>query len=371
MKRINIAVIGVGWIGNIHCECYTRVKPMLTCCELNLHTVVDVVEPAVRQAMGKYGFSAWATDWHTVTENPEIDVIDVCVDNKWHKDIVISAINNGKHVICEKPLATSVEDAELMTDLAERTGLVNMINFNYRKVPALAQIKELIEGGALGRIYHIKGLFLQDFGLTSPMTWRFKRSLAGGGSIITMGAHVIDTMRFLAGDFDEVSAVGATVIKERPDPRTGQMDACDVDDAMTVLVKFKNGAIGMLMTSWVSYGCKHHHAIEIYGEKGSVAFNSERLNEIELFLEDGSGALNGKRTVLVGQGNPYGELFNLKTGMGIGIKESFTIQLLDLLQGIAGGENKTPSFYDGMKVEKITRAILVAADTHTWVKVAE
>ena len=371
MRKINVAVIGAGWIGDIHCECYVRVKAMFSDAEICLHTVVDVVEPAARKAMEKYGFSSYATDWHAVTENPDIDVIDICVDNMWHKDIAMAAMEGGKHVICEKPLATGVEDAAEMTKLAENSGVINMVNFNYRKVPALAQIHELIKNGTLGKIYHIKGMFLQDFGFDSPMTWRFKKEKAGGGSIITMGTHVIDIMRFLVGEFDEVSALGSTVIDTRVDAKTGEADTCDVDDAMTVLVKFKCGAIGMILTSWVSHSCKHHHEVEIYAEKGSVRFNSERLNEIELFLDDGSGAINGKRTVLIGQGNPYGEMFNLKTGMGIGIKESFTIQMVDLLNGIVSGAKQSPSFYDGLQAEKITKAILEAEETHKWVKVSD
>lgn len=369
MKKICIAVIGAGWIGDIHCECYVRAKMLLPAYEICLHTVVDIAETAAQQAQRSYGFLNWASDWRAVTENPEIDVVDICVDNKWHKDIVLSAISHGKHIICEKPLATNTADAELMTESAQKAGLVNLINFNYRKVPALAQIKQLLDGGVLGTLYHVKGVFLQDFGFDSPMTWRFKKAQAGGGSIITMGAHVIDTMRFLAGDFDEVCAVGATVIPQRRDPRSGEMDTCDVDDTMNVLVKFKSGATGSLMTSWVSHGCKHHHEIEIYGEKGSVRFNSERLNEIELFLA--GGPLDGKRTVLIGKDGPSGELFHLKTGMGIGIKESFVVQLLDLLTGIISGKMPEPSFLEGLKVEKITSAILTAADTHTWVKVQE
>lgn len=369
MKKINVAVIGAGWIGDVHCECYTRVIPMIQDAEVHLHTVADIYEPNAVKAKNKYRFERYVTDWREAVSNPEIDLIDVCVDNKFHKEIVVEALKNGKHVLCEKPLASSLEEAEYMTEEAQKSGLVNVIDFNYRKVPALAQIKQLIDDGTLGRIYHIKGMFLQDFGFTSPMTWRFKKAQSGGGSIITMGAHVIDAVRFLAGEVEEVSAVGQTFINEREDPRTGQKDTCDVDDAMTVLLKFKNGAIGMLMTSWVSHGCKHHHEIEIYGEKGSARFNSERLNEIELFLEDGGSAINGKRNVLIGVGNPYGELFNLKTGMGIGIKESFTIQIRDTLLAIINHEQISPSFCDGLMAEKISSAIIKAADTHQWVKV--
>ncbi|MDO4343347.1 MAG: Gfo/Idh/MocA family oxidoreductase [Eubacteriales bacterium] len=371
MKTINIAVIGAGWIGDIHCECYTRVIPMIREAKIHLHTVADIYEPNAVKAKNKYGFERHVTDWREAVLNPEIDLIDICVDNKFHREIATEAFNNGKHVFCEKPLASDLEEAELMEKEAQESGMINVIDFNYRKVPALAQIKQLIDAGALGKIYHIKGMFLQDFGFTSPMTWRFKKEQSGGGSIITMGAHVIDAVRFLAGEVEEVSALGQTFIEEREIPGTGKRDTCDVDDAMTVLLKFKSGAIGMLMTSWLSHGCKHHHEIEIYGEKGSARFNSERLNEIELFLEDDNPALNGKRTILMGAGNPYGDMFNLKTGMGIGIKESFTIQIRDMLSAIIHHEKGSPSFSDGVMTERISSAIIKAADTHQWVKVGE
>jgi len=368
---LNVAVIGAGWIGGIHCECYERVNSMMDGVRVRLHTVVDIIEPAAVKAKERFGFLCYSTDWHDVTDSDEIDVIDVCIDNIWHKDIVIAAIAGGKQVICEKPLATSLDDAEEMVSRAEEAGIVNLINFNYRRVPAIAQIKALIESGELGVPYHIKGVFLQDFGLTSPMSWRFQKDKAGAGSIVTMGAHLIDLGRFLMGDYAEVCALGATVIPERVVPATGEMGKCDVDDAMTFMARFNSGAIGMFMTSWVCHGRKHHCELEIYCEKGSMHFNSERLNELKLCLADDghSGGLNGFRNVLVGADGPYGDLFNLKTGMGIGIKESFTLQIREALRAIADGGSATPDFRDGMICEKVTDAIVKSTEAHTWVKI--
>ena len=371
MKTINVAVIGAGWFGDVHSECLLRAQSMLHDVKVKLHTVVDIYEPAAIKCKEKYGFEYYTTDWHEVIDNPEIDLVDVCTDNKFHKEMSVAAIERGKHVFCEKPLSDTVEDAVYMTEAADKAGITNMVDFHYRKIPALAQLHDLIQAGKLGRIYHIKGMFLQDFGFDSPMTWRFKKASSGGGSIVTMGSHVIDAVRYLVGEIDEVCSVGETFIDKRTDPNTGMTDTCDVDDAMTVLLKFKNGAIGMLMTSWLCHGCRHHHELEVYGEKGSAKFNSERLNELELWLDDPKDPLNGKKTVLIGRDNPYGELFNLKTGMGIGVKESITIQMRDMIEGIVSGTSPTPSFYDGMRAVKITSAIIKAADTHTWVKVPD
>lgn len=371
MKTVNIAVIGAGWFGDVHSECYLRAQSMLPDVKVKLHTVVDIYEPSAIKCKEKYGFEHYATDWHTVIDNPEIDIVDVCTDNKFHREMSVAAIEHGKHVFCEKPLADSIEDALEMESAAEKAGAANMVDFHYRKIPALAQLHELIQAGELGRIYHIKGMFLQDFGFDSPMTWRFKKALSGGGSIVTMGSHVIDAVRYLVGEIDEVCSVGETFIEKRTDPATGKEDTCDVDDAMTVLLKFKNGAIGMLMTSWLAHGCRHHHELEVYGEKGSAKFNSERLNELELWLDDPNSPLNGKKTILIGRDNPYGELFNLKTGMGVGVKESITIQMRDMINSVVTGKGETPTFHDGVMAVKVTSAILKAADTHTWVKVED
>lgn len=373
MKTVNAAVIGAGWFGDVHAECLLRAQSMLYSAgvKVTLHTVIDINEAAAVKCREKYGFLHHGTDWRAVIDDPEIDLVNICTDNKFHKEMSIAALEHGKHVFCEKPLADTSADAELMEAAAKRAGLNNMVDFHYRKVPALAELHNLIQAGRLGRIYHIKGMFLQDFGFTSPMTWRFKKELSGGGSIVTMGSHVIDAVRYLVGEIDEVAATGQTFIGERAYADTGVTDTCDVDDAMTVLLKFKNGAIGMLMTSWLCHGCRHHHELEIYGEKGSAKFNSERLNELELWLDDPADPLNGKKTVYIGRDNIYGELFNLKTGMGVGIKESIAIQMRDMIEGIVNGAETAPTFYDGMRSVQIMSSILEAAGTHVWVKVPD
>lgn len=371
MRVINIAIIGAGWFGDVHAECYLRAQTMLPDVKVNLHTIADINEAAAIKCKEKYGFDRYTTDWHEVINTPEIDIVNVCVDNKLHKEMSVAAIRAGKHVFCEKPLADTADEAVEMTAVAEEAGAVNMVDFHYRKIPALAELHRLIQDGRLGKIYHIKGMFLQDFGFDPTMTWRYKKALSGGGSIVTMGSHVIDAVRYLVGEIDEVSSIGQTFIEERVYPKTGEKDTCDVDDAMTVLLKFKNGAIGMLMTSWLCHGCRHHHELEVYGEKGSAKFNSERLNELELWLDDPKDPLNGKKTVYIGRDNIYGELFNLKTGMGVGVKESITIQHRDMIQSIVAGQVAAPSFRDGMKAVQIMAAIIEASDNHTWVKIPD
>jgi len=369
MKILNVAVIGVGWIGRIHCECYRRLEPLFKDIRVVLHTVVDIVENAAKDAKLSYGFLNHTTDWKDVINNREIDIIDICVDNMFHKDIALAAAKAGKHIACEKPLATGVNDAAQMVDAAAKFQIKNMINFNYRKVPAIAYMKEMISNNAIGELYHIKGMFQQDFGFDSPMSWRFKKAQAGGGSIVTMGSHLIDLGRFLFGDYSEVSAIDATFIKNREDIKTRKLDTCDVDDALAFITKFKNGALGMFLTSWVSRGRKHHCELEVFGSKGSLFFNSERLNEIGLFIDSGSKQIDGIRNVLIGEGHPNGSLFALKTGMGIGIKESFMIQLYDFIIAITDNKKTTPDFSDGLAVEKVSSAVIQAAQERKWVSV--
>jgi predicted dehydrogenase len=376
-KVKKIALVGVGWIGDIHAECYSRIKSLLPelmpGCSIELTTVVDVDENLAKKAAHKYGFKNWTADWKSIVNNQEIDLIDICVNNNFHHDIAVQAAENKKDVLCEKPLATNVDEAKAMVDVAEKHKIVNGINFNYRKVPAIAYIKNMIEENEFGKLYYIKCFFEQDFAAdpSMPISWRFKKSLAGGGSIVTMGSHMIDMARFLAGEISEVMSVAQTFMKKRPKPGAAkEFDISDVDDVAAVLAKYKNGQIGSFLTSWVSWGKRHHFEVELFGSKGSVFFNSERLNEIRLVSDPFKKAKRGSKTILIGEDHPYGNYFSLKTGMGIGIKESFTIQLFDFIKASFERTGMTPSFYDGLMVEKISAAINRSLTDQAWSKIA-
>lgn len=372
MKTINVAVIGgSGWIGGVHSECYNRLALMVPDVNINLHTTIDIFEEPIKKAAAKYGFKNWSVDFNDAINNKEIDLIDICCSNDLHKEISIRAAEAGKHVLCEKPLAMSYADAEEMYSRVKACKVQNMINFVYRRYPSIAYIKELIENGNLGRILHINCIFEQDFYADPelPFNWHFKKAKSGGGALFTIAPHMLDTARYLIGDFDEVTALSETFIKERKLPNdSSKTDTVDVDDASAFLVKFKNGALGSFLTSWVARGRKHHFEFEIAGSKGTVLFNSERMNEICLDELEQDNRKEGFKNILIGTPHPYGEGFNLKTGMGIGTKEAFTLQLGEMINSIVTGKEASPNFYDGLQVVKYTESLQEAAQSRKWVK---
>jgi len=377
-KVVRIALIGAGWMGQIHSETYCRLYTRTTDSGVRpeLRWVVDVDEPRARRLLETYGYARMGAKWEKVIAREDVDVVDVCVHNSLHRDIVLAAARAGKHLLCEKPLATSVQAAEEMVRAVEEAEVVHMINFNYRRVPAIAYARQLLGEGALGEVYQMRVLFAQDFAASPdlPVSWRFRPDLAGGGSLVTMGSHAIDLMRWFMGDVSRLVSMTSTLVPERPltgdDGRVvpGRRAKVAVDDVTSVIVRFASGAAGTLETTWLAHGRKHHLEFEVYGSRGALRFNSERLNEL-MFCDGSSPAeLRGFRTILVGEPHPYGTQFGLKTGMGIGIKETFLLQLQDLLAGVASGTKVTPDFRDGLEVDRFIAAAFDSAGLGRWVE---
>lgn len=391
MRTINIAVVGAaGWIGSVHAECYARLNTIIPDAKVVLHTAVDVVEENARKIAGQLNFLKYTTDYHDAVNDPEVDIIDICCNNNFHKEIAIQAANAGKHVFCEKPLAMTEEDALEMVEAAERNGIVNGCNLVYRKYPGIAFIKNLIGEGRLGELYYMKALIEQD-SHSDPLdmhAWLFNRAKAGGGTIVTNGTHPIDLCRYLMGDYAEVSAISETFIKERPrfDPaqigmagsRTfiekrpdiiaGEKETVDVDDATAALIRFRNGGFGVLLSTWAKQGTRHNVGIEVVGSKGSAIFNTERLNEVQLYINDtGDRSCIGFTTIFLGNEHPYGELTNMKSGTGIGGKDVFTIAMKDFVESVLMNKPMSPSFHDGYVAVRYLKRIQQAADEHRWV----
>lgn len=373
MKKINIGLIGAGWIGGVHSECYKRIESMFGLKQgtINLYMVADIDEKIATDAFNRYGFEKVTNNWKDVITDENINAVDICVGNSLHYDIAMMAAKYGKNILCEKPLAMNIHQSEEMVNEVQKNNVKNMINYNYRKVPAIAFLKEMIESGQLGKIYNFRSFFAQDFAVEPgmPMSWRFKKESSGGGVIITLGSHVFDIARFLIGDIDSLIADCSTLIKERPIFKDSkEMAEVDVDDLAVGLVKFKNGCIGVLESCWLIHGRKHFFEIEVYGSKGSVIFVSERLNELKICEANQAEKIKGFKNVLIGHEHPYGNIFNLKTGMGIGIKESFVIQLYDFISSILNNEGSSPNFYDGYQVQKISDAFQDSVKKSSWIK---
>ncbi len=391
MKTLNVAIIGAaGWIGSVHAECYTRLNVLVPDAKVVLHTAVDVVEENAKKIAQQLNFLKYTTDYHDVINDPEVDIVDICCNNNFHKEIAIQAANAGKHVFCEKPLAMTESDAWEMVETAQRNHVINGCNLVYRKYPGVAFIKNLIEEGKLGKLYYIKILIEQD-SHADPLdmhAWLFNRAKAGGGTIVTNGTHPIDLCRYLMGDYAEVCAVSETFIKERPkfDPsqigmagsRTfiekrpdiiaGETEKVDVDDATAALIRFKEGGFGVLVSTWAKQGTRHNVGFEVVGSNGSAIFNTERLNEVQLYIHDHDDRSRiGYTTIFLGNEHPYGELTNMKSGSGIGGKDVFTIAMKDFVESVIAGKPMSPSFYDGYVAVRYLKRIQQSADEHRWV----
>ena len=295
-----------------------------------------------------------------------------------HAEIAIAAARAGKHVFCEKPLGNTSGEARRMLDAVEEAGVKSLVWFNYRANPAVAFAKQLIDEGAIGRIYHWRGLFLQDWLVNpqSPIGWRLRKEVAGSGSHGDLLAHCLDTARFLVGEITEVSGALETFIKQRPEmgasddrmggTASGGMGDVTVDDASLALARFENGALGTFEATRYALGRKNYNRFEINGSKGSLVFNAERPNELEIYTEDTRAGTHGFRTVSVTGGqDPYTRHY-WPTAHNIGYEHTFISLLFDALTALGKGESPSPSFRDGYLNNILLDAIAKSAETKKW-----
>ncbi len=369
-NTIGVGLIGAGWIGRVHAEQYLRVPQLcpLPGVTVKLRAVADVVPELAQSIATDFGFERCYADWQDLVADPEVTLVDICVPNVLHREIAVATAQAGKDIFCEKPMSMSPEEGRHMFETAEVAGVRHMINFNYRRAPAIAFAKQLLAQGVLGDIYHFRAGFCQDFAADpkAPWSWRFDLARAGGGSLVTMGTHVIDLARYLVGDIVQVMAMQSTFIRERP-KRDGGVGSVSVDDSTFALMRFRADTVGILYTTWMAPGRKHHFEWEINGSKGSLFFNSERLNELQFCESDDPENRGGFKTIYMGQRHPYGDILGLKAGMGIGIRETFLLQVYELLRGVAEGSPVAPSFYDGWQVDRIVHAAAVSSTEDGWI----
>lgn len=371
MKRMNVAMIGYRFMGKAHSNAWRQVARFF---DVPIEPVMKVIcgrnETAVRKAAEKYGWQEHATDWREVIERKDIDIIDICTPGDSHHDIAIAAAEAGKAILCEKPLANTLAEAERMLAAVERAGVTHMVCHNYRRAPAVALAKELIERGELGQIYHYRGTYLQDWIVDPnfPRVWRLERAKAGSGALGDIASHSIDLARYLVGEITEVASLLETFIKERPLPDDPTARApVDVDDAALTLCRFENGAIGTIEASRFATGRKNYNRFEINGSRGSLVFNLERMNELELYIEE--GANSGFRQVIVTEPeHPYIAAW-FPPGHIIGYEHTFTHTVLDFLDAIDRGVVPQPSFHDGVQNQRVLDAVERAHASRAWEKV--
>jgi predicted dehydrogenase len=384
-KKVNVGLVGYKFMGKAHSNAYSDVSMFFDMdAEPVMKAICGRTEEGVKAAAEKFGWESYETSWEELVKRDDIDLIDVTAPSNFHKEISIGAIEAGKNVFCEKPLALNLADAREMLQAAEEAGVKHMINFNYRTAPAVALAKKMIDDGLLGKIYHFRGFYLQDWIIDPefPIVWRLDASVAGSGSHGDLNAHIIDIARFLIGEFESVVGMEETFVKERPLTEvgttgglaavaTGGMGEVTVDDATLFLVRFANGALGSFEATRFAAGRKNHNRFEINGSKGSVVFNLERMNELEYYSCDDPEGLQGFRTIqTTDPSHPYLEAWWPPAHI-IGYEHTFIHQVYNLMQAIAHDTMPSPSFVDGVKCQEVLDAVVKSIAEKRWIQISE
>ena len=374
MSDLRIGLVGYGKMGRAHSQAYVTVPRFF---DHNTRPVLAAIcgrnRDSAERVAGQFGWGSVETDWQRLVQRDDIDLIDVCTSNDLHSEIALAAIRNGKHVVCEKPLALDAALAHQMLEEAEHAHVRHMVVFNYRFVPAVRLAKQLIESGELGEIYQFIGSFQQDW-LASPdftMTWRLRQGTAGSGVLGDLGAHSIDLGRFLIGEIDRVVGAMHTVVPTRKNDR-GEDEPVTVDDAYEALVRFRNGVSGVLQASRVASGQKTRNRFEIYGSKGGLQFDFQNMNELRFYSASDSPSVRGFRTIstTIPAAHPYADHW-WGAGHVIGFEHTFTHLVDELLTAFDEDRVPSPNFNDGVACQNVLEAIERSVQVERWVDVAQ
>jgi predicted dehydrogenase len=386
MKKLNVGLIGAGFMGKAHSLAYVAM-PMFFWPAPAIpvrKTIVDVNDSIAAEAAQRFGFEKSTSDWRSVVEDPEIDIIDIATPNHLHAEIAIAAAAAGKHIISEKPLARNGDEAKTMYDAVKNAGIVHMVAFNYRRTPAVALAKKYIDEGAIGDILNFRGTYLQDWSADpdGPLSWRFQKSIAGSGSLGDIGTHVVDMARFLCGEITQVNTQLKTWVKTRPlqaggvdklgastKDSTAPRGEVDVDDEVLSLLEFQNGAIGSLEATRNAHGRNNFLTFEIHGTLGSIYFNYERRDELQVAFASDQADRKGFRTVYTGPAHPYGEGLWPIPALGIGYGETKIIETYDFVKAIMEGGEVSPNFKDGYQINLIADAMSASSQSRSWTPV--
>ena len=372
-KELRIGLIGCGFMGRTHSNAYNRIKnffPELEYLPI-LKTVCSRSEKKVKAFAEQWGYESIETDWKKVIARDDIDAIDICTPNDMHAEIAIAAAAAGKMVLCEKPLARSLDEAQKMVDAFDESGIKNMVWYNYRRLPAVTLAKNIIDTGKLGRIFHYRANFLQDWTINADIQqggtdWRMDAAVAGSGVTGDLLAHCIDTAMWLNGAINDVSAVTETFVKERVHQLTGKMQQVGIDDACIFHCRFDNGSLGLFESTRYARGHKAMYTFEINGANGSIRWDLHDLNRLEFFDHADDSKVRGWRTIHVTDGDqPYMNKWWVP-GLSIGYEHSFIHQIADFLKSVETGESFSPSFKDALETQKVCEAVIDSANTRSW-----
>jgi len=377
-KPLNIGMIGYGFMGRAHSNGYRKVNNFF---DLPYHPVLKAVcardEAKAREFANRWGYETVETDWRKLIERKDIDAVDICVPNNLHKEISIAAAKAGKMVLCEKPLSMDTAEGEEMCEAVEKAGVPNMVWYNYRRVPAVTMAKKLIDEGRLGRIFHYRAVFLQDWTISTDLPqggtalWRLDAAAAGSGVTGDLLAHCIDTAIWLNGKIDTVSAMTETFIKERTHTATGKKEQVKIDDACAFLARFQNGSLATFESTRYARGHKALYTFEINGEKASIKWDLHDLHRLEYFDHRDEGKLRAWRSIHVtdaGGEHPYMDHWWVP-GLQIGYEHSFVHQVADFIDGLGKGVPADPTFRTALETQRVCDAVLKSAASGAWVNV--
>lgn len=387
-RTIGVGMVGYAFMGQAHSQGWrTTGRAFDLPLQPRMTAICGRNAEAVAAAATRFGWESSETDWRALVARDDIGIVDICTPGSSHAEIAIGALEAGKSVICEKPLANTVEEARAMVEAAAAaapSGARAMVAFNYRRVPAVAFARKLIADGRLGEIRHVRANYLQDWLLDPefPLEWRLRAEVAGSGALGDLGAHIIDLVQFLTGDtVDSVLGLTETFIKERPLPAgaggglsgggaSSERGEVTVDDAALFLGRMSGGAVASFEATRFATGRKNALTVEINGSKGSVVFDLERLNELQLLDADDPAAEQGFRRVLITESDhPYMEAW-WPPGHIIGWEHTFSHEFADFIRALDAGEDPRPSFADGLQVQQVLDAVVRSASGGSWEKVA-
>ncbi len=372
-KKLRIGLVGYGFMGRVHSNAFHQAS----------HYFDSEYEPELVAVCGRdkanaevhaerWGFSSVETDWRKLVERDDIDLIDIAAPNDMHHDIAIAAAEAGKMIMCEKPLGRNAQESQEMVDAVEKTGVANMVWYNYRRIPAVTLAKQIIDEGKLGKIFHYRAKFLQDWTIADDLPqggaglWRLDAGVAGSGVTGDLLAHCIDTAMWLNGPIDNVSGVTETFIKERMHTLTGNVEPVGIDDASLFLARFHNGSLATFEATRYARGHKALYTLEINGENASIMWDLHDLHRLEYFDHSDEGRVRGWRSIHVTDGDqPYMDKWWVP-GLSIGYESSFVHQFADFLTGLEGDQPAMPTFRDALATDLVTDAVLKSAQTGQW-----
>ena len=373
-KQLRIGLIGTGFMGRTHSNGYNRVDNFFP--ELQYSPVLKAVcsrnKEKVQAFADQWGYESVETDWKALIARNDIDAVDICTPNDMHAEIAIAAAKAGKMILCEKPLARSLAESKGMVDAVEKAGVKNTVWYNYRRLPAVSLAKQIVDSGKLGKIFHYRANFLQDWTISADVpqggtaAWRLDAEAAGSGVTGDLLAHCIDTAMWLNGGIKDVSAVTETFIKERMHQVTGKMQKVGIDDACIFHCHFDNGSLGLFESTRYARGHKALYTFEINGEHASIRWDLHDLNRLEYFDHRDESIVRGWRSIHVTDGDqPYMDKWWVP-GLGIGYEHSFIHQAADFLKSLETGSDCHPTFKDAYETQKVCEAVIDSANSKSW-----